>query len=320
MPKLSTNYSPPLLFRNSHISTIYPNVIRRVTGVDQTRERIELPDGDFIDLDWSYATIATKKLVVIIHGLEGNAQRHYILGVAKHLNTNAWDAVAINLRGCSGENNRLYKSYHAGASDDLEQVITHIINTYAYTHIGLCGFSLGANIMLKYLGEGRTIPNEVKTSIAISVPCDLYNSLQEINKPHNFIYQYRFLQHLKTKLYERQIIFPNQLSISDIKSCKSLEDIDNLYTSKAHGYVNATEYYSKCSSKQFLKYINIPTLLLNAQNDSFLGDLCYPTKEAQQNPKLFLEIPRHGGHVGFYSMENTYYHEAKTLDFFSSSK
>ena len=317
MPLLQSKYTPPFLFRNDYISTIYPNLLRKVKGVSQKRERVELDDGDFIDLDWSYSTIPnSKKLTVIIHGLEGNGQRQYILGLARHLNHNGWDSVAINLRNCSGEVNRLYRSYNAGSSEDLDRIIRHILMSHTYTNISICGFSLGGNIILKYLGEGRSLASEIKTAAAISVPCDLHDSLSEINKPKNYIYQQRFINHLKAKLYDRQVQFSNLLSISDIKACTSLMDIDELYTSRAHGYENAMDYYSKCSSKQFLKNIQTPTLILNAKNDSFLGDLCYPFDEAKENPNLFLETPEYGGHVGFYLPNKVYYNELRTLSFF----
>ncbi len=317
MSILQSKYTPPLLFRNGHISTIYPNIFRKVRDVLQKRERIELSDGDFIDLDWSYSsTPNTQKLAIIIHGLEGNAQRQYMLGTARHLNQNNWDAISVNLRNCSGEVNRLYRSYNAGVSDDLDQIINYVLSNYEYTNISLCGFSLGGNILLKYLGEGRSIASEIKTAVAISAPCDLYNSLLEINKPKNFIYEQRFIRHLKAKLLERQVVFPEKISKSDIDACKSLMDIDNLYTSRAHGYTDAMDYYTKCSSKQFLKNIRIPTLIINAKNDSFLGNQCYPIDEVRKNTSLFLQIPEYGGHVGFYLPGKTYYNEAQTLEFF----
>ncbi len=321
MPILQSSFKPPILFRNGHVSTIYPNLLRKVKGVHQKRERLELSDGDFIDLDWSYSLIQkTEKLGVIIHGLEGNGQRQYMLGTARHLNNNGWDCVAINLRNCSGEVNRLYKSYYAGVSEDIDHVISHIVSSYSYSNISMCGFSLGGNIMLKYLGEGRSLPPEIKAAIGVSVPCDLYDSLLEINKPHNYLYQQRFIKHLKAKLYERQQQFPDILDTSDIKNCTSIIDIDNLYTSKAHGYSNALEYYTKCSSKQFLKDIKIPTLILNAKNDSFLGDLCYPVEEVAKSKTVFLEIPKYGGHVGFYLPNRIYYNEQRTLTFFEEKK
>ncbi len=319
MPILSSTYTPPLLFKNGYVSTIYPNLIRKINGVPQKRERVELDDGDFIDLDWSYASSTTKKMAIIIHGLEGNAQRQYMLGLARHLNKNNWDTALVNLRNCSGVVNRLYRSYNAGVSDDLERVVNHVLLQDKYANISLCGFSLGGNLTLKYLGEGRNIPSEVKAAVAVSAPCDLYNSLLEINKPKNYIYEQRFIRHLKAKLHERQAVFPDKITKPDIKACTSLIDIDNLYTSLAHGYKDALDYYSKCSSKQFLKNVEIPTLIINAKNDSFLGNRCYPEDEAKENSRLFLEIPKYGGHVGFYFPGKTYYNEARTLEFFEKS-
>ncbi|MDY8137118.1 YheT family hydrolase [Aquimarina sp. 2201CG5-10] len=321
MPIIESKYTPPFIFRNGHVSTIYPNLFRIVKGVNQQRERLELDDGDFIDLDWSYSPDQkSKKLAVLIHGLEGNGQRQYILGLAKHLNNNNWDAVAINLRNCSGEVNRLYKSYNAGASEDLNAVINHIISNYKYPSISICGFSLGGNLLLKYIGEKRQIPSEIKSCVAISVPCDLHNSLLELNKSKNYIYQQRFINNLKNKLYERWANFPDKIQKKEINACKSLLDIDNLYTSKAHGYKDAIDYYTKCSSKQFLHRINIPTLIINAKNDSFLGSNCYPIEEAKNNKNLFLEVPYHGGHVGFYLSQSAYYNENRALEFFETLK
>ncbi|MBQ4822037.1 alpha/beta fold hydrolase [Aquimarina sp. MMG016] len=318
MPLVQSDYKPPFLFRNGHFSTIYPNLMRKINGIQQHRERLELEDGDFIDLDWSYAsTKPSQHMTIIIHGLEGNAQRQYMVGLAKHLNVNGWDTAAVNLRNCSGEVNRKYRSYNAGVSDDLDAIVTYIISKYEYSSITICGFSLGGNIMLKYLGEERQIPSQVKSGVAISAPCDLHDSLKAINKPNNFIYQQRFIRHLKAKLIERQVVFPDKITKSDIKACKSLIDIDNLYTSKAHGYIDAIDYYTKCSSKQFLNSIRIPTLIINAKNDSFLGDKCYPIAEAKNNPNLFLETPDYGGHVGFYLPKETFYNELRAFEFFS---
>lgn len=315
MPIIDSTYTPPYIFRNSHFSTIYPNLLRKINGVQQKRERIELDDGDFIDVDWSYSDTpnSNHQVAILVHGLEGNAQRQYIMGLAKHLNTNNWDVAAVNLRNCSGEVNRLYRSYNAGVSEDLGTIVNHILEKN-YTSIAICGFSLGGNISLKYLGE-KPVPKEVTSAVVASVPCDLYDSLTEINKPKNFIYQQRFIKSLKEKLHDRQKYFPDRISISDINDCRSLIDIDNLYTSKAHGYIDAMDYYAKCSSKQFLKNIQTPTLIINAKNDTFLGNACYPIQASKNNPYLHLEIPNFGGHVGFYMHGKSYYNEQKTVAF-----
>jgi len=315
MPIIPSTYQPPFLFRSGHLSTIYSGAIRRVNGLVQERERLELSDGDFIDLDWSYSDTATSEVCILLHGLEGNAQRPYITGSAKQLNTHGIDTCAVNYRGCSGETNRLFQSYHSGATEDLEAVITHILNKTKYTRIFLKGFSLGGNLALKYLGEGRPIPKEIAAAIAVSAPVNLHSSLKELLKPKNKMYAYRFKKHLIEKLRTKQILFPERISNLEIDKINTLKDFDDIYTSRAHGFDNAIDYYQKSSSLQFLHAINIPTLIINAKNDSFLGGQCYPSMEAEQNKSVYFEQPLYGGHVGFYDQKNITYTEKRALKF-----
>ena len=315
MPLINSTYSPPLFFKNGHFSTIYSGTLRSVYGVSQTRERITLSDGDFIDLDWSYTNSKTTKLIIIVHGLEGSAQRPYVLGVAKIFTKNGYDALSVNLRSCSGTPNLLYKSYHSGATEDLVEIIQHIITTKDYSSIFLNGFSLGGNLVLKYLGEGNNIPKEIKACVAVSVPCYLYGSMLELHKKKNRLYANRFKKHLIKKLHSKRLQFPDKVSIDDINKIKTLKDFDDFYTSKAHGFKNALDYYEKSSSLQFLSNIRIKTLLINAKNDSFLSKECYPIKEVTVNSNLYLEIPDYGGHVGFYDKNNRHFNEKRSLEF-----
>lgn len=315
MPIIHSSYKPPLVFQNGHFSTIYSSKLRISPRVKQIRERLTLADGDFIDLDWSYSKVKSRKLIILLHGLEGNAQRTYMLGAANHAINNGWDAVAVNFRGCSGEPNRLFKSYTAGTTNDLEEVITHILEKDCYDQIVLNGFSLGGNLMLKYLGEHETIPKEIVKGVAVSTPLSLKGSLYELNKPTNFIYSTYFLLGLKKSYKEKAKRFPEKASTAQLKKIKSLLDFDNVYTSKAHGFKDAFEYYEKNSSLPFLSKINIPVLLLQAQNDSFLSPLCYPVELSKKQPNVFLETPKYGGHVGFCDTNNVYYNEKRTLEF-----
>ncbi len=315
MPLISSAYEPPFLFKNGHFSTIYSGVIRKVNGLEQKRDRITLPDGDFLDLDWSYSIKKSKKVVIVLHGLEGNAQRPYITGAAKLLNANGYDVCAVNFRGCSGETNALFRSYHSGATEDLEAVIHHIVNSSSYAEIYLHGFSLGGNLLLKFLGERNEIPKEIKGAIAVSVPCDLHSSLKQLLKPKNVLYAARFKKHLVEKLRIKQTIFSDEIADKDINKIKTLKDFDDIYTSKAHGFIDAIDYYTKSSCLQFLPNIKIPALIINSKNDSFLGQECYPIKEAENNLYLHLEIPKYGGHVGFYGENNSTYTEKRTINF-----
>ncbi len=318
MPLVPDDYQPPFLFRNGHFSTIYHGLLRKVDGVVQQRERLELPDGDFLDLDWSESAAPTQKAVILLHGLEGNAQRPYITGSAKQLNSYGFDTCAVNFRGCSGEPNRKYKSYHSGATDDLVAVVNHILNTRMYKELYLKGYSLGGNVALKYLGEGNIIPEQVKGAIAVSVPCDLHDACIELLKPKNILYARRFKKHLIAKLKEKHHLFPERVSKAQIYSIVTLKDFDDVYTGPAHGFIDALDYYRECSSKQFLSNVNVPSLIINAKNDSFLGSNCYPFGEAEANEHVHLEVPDFGGHVGFWGKQNVTYAEQRAVKFFAA--
>lgn len=313
MPLVTSTYRPPHVFKNGHFSTIYSSVFRRVACVQQ-RERLLLSDGDFMDLDWSYAPQRTDRLIVILHGLEGNAQRPYVTGTANIFNENGYDACAVNFRSCSGETNKGFSSYHSGRSDDLDEVLRHIIEKDKYTTIVLKGFSLGANVVLKYCGE-RSTSKEIKAAIAVSVPCYLYGSMLQLHKRYNIIYHQKFKQDLIGKLKQKQVLYPELITNADIARIKTLRDFDEVYTSRAHSFKNALDYYEKSSSLPFLSDIKIPVLIINARNDSFLSPECYPVAEAEKMSNLFLDRPEYGGHVGFYERGKYYYNEKKSIQF-----
>lgn len=315
MPVIESTYKPPFWAKKSFVSTVFSGLARKVGGVQQTRERIALPDNDFIDLDWSYAKEKSNKVIILLHGLEGHAQRPYITGTAKLFNDNGIDAIGVNFRGCSGEPNLLYRSYHSGATEDLDSVVNHVLSKDIYDEIYIKGISLGANMALKYVGERDNVPKEVKAVISVSTPCNLKGSCDELLSLKNKHYAIKFLQHLKLKLKPKLIQFPNYLSVTDFNSIKSLIDFDHVYTAKAHGFIDAYDYYEKASSAQFLPNIKIPSLIINSLNDSFLSPSCYPVKEAKQNPNLYLEMPKYGGHVGFIQKNNVYYNERRALEF-----
>lgn len=315
MPVIGSNYTAPPLFKNAHIATIYAATLRKVNFKSEKRERLELNDGDFLDLDWAFSKTESKKLIIAMHGLAGNANRPYMLGMGKIFTENNWDYCGMNFRSCSGEINRLYRSYNAGATEDLEEVLAHIFSKNKYDQIALVGFSLGGNLLLKYLGERHELPSKIKVAVAVSTPCDLGASLEALNLPKNKLYTTRFEKNLKNQLFERQLAFPKELEKQQISACNSLLAIDELYTSRAHGYASAAEYYEKCSCLQFLPNIKIPTLLLNAENDSFLTSASFPKKIAEKSSFLHLEIPKHGGHVGFIQHKKMYYQEERALQF-----
>lgn len=317
MPIIQSTYKPVFWAKSSFVSTVFSGLGRRIKGVQQTRERITLPDSDFLDLDWSYPETKSRKVVILLHGLEGHAQRPYLTGAAKLFNQNGIDACAVNFRGCSGEPNLLYRSYHSGATEDLEAVVKHIVSLSKYDEIYIKGISLGANLALKYAGEERNIPKQIKAIVAVGAPCNLKGSCDRLLSLKNRSFSIHFVMHLKKKLIPKLKQFPSQITMSDYKSIKNILQFDEIYTSKAHGFKNALDYYEKSSSGQFLPNIKIPTLLINSLNDSFLSPECYPVKEAKANSNLYLEMPKYGGHVGFIQKGEFYYNEVRALEFMS---
>ncbi|MEN8125587.1 MAG: alpha/beta fold hydrolase [Bacteroidota bacterium] len=296
----NSTYKPHLLFKRSHFNTVYRTLFDQIE-INFKRKRLETNDGDFLDLDFSISN--SNKIAIVIHGLEGSSSSSYIKSVTRVLNLNKIDVVAINLRGCSGESNRLISSYHSGKTDDLAAVISYIDKQYNYDDYFIVGFSLGGNLILKYLGEnGYEIPVKIRSAVTISVPCDLKGSSETLSKFWNFIYIQRFIRSLKQKTFVKLQQFPNSFLIKEeIEKVKSLYDFDNLYTAPAHGFKDAYDYWEKNSSKQFITNIKVPTLLITAIDDPFLSNSCFPVKEAKLNSNFYLELPKYGGHVGFNS-------------------
>lgn len=256
---------------------------------------MELSDGDFLDLDWLCSR--KSKLAILSHGLEGSTQGGYIHGMAEVLNKAGWDVLAWNFRGCSGEPNRLLRYYHSGDSADLSLVVHHA--ALQYQHIALIGFSMGGNVTLKYLGEASPHP-AVKIAAGVSVPVDLASSSRALDQRwDNRFYIRRFLKSLITKIEVKALRFPGQLDVTDIRKISTFKEFDDRYTAPIHGFKDSADYCNWANARQFLHRINVPTLLINAQNDSFLTPESLPFAEAEANPNLFLDAPESGGHVGF---------------------
>jgi uncharacterized protein len=313
MPNLVSGFKPPLLLRNGHLQTIIPVVSKRRFLGGFRRERLELADGDFLELDW--ATSHRDRLAILSHGLEGSSGNGYICGMADRLFDKGWDVLAWNLRGCGQEPNRLVRAYHSGDTGDLREVINVASGRYAI--LALVGFSLGGNVTLKYLGEGDCHP-AVMTAVAISAPIDLKASAAAIDRRWcNRLYRQRFLRSLLLKYEAKARLFPDLLEANVGYKVRTLRAFDDLYTAPIHGFRDALEYWDKSSAKHYLNQIRVPVLLLNARDDPFLTPESFPYMEAKDNPCLYLETPDSGGHVGFiHSIQGSMpWHEQRTVDF-----
>ena len=298
MPIVASRFHPPAFLRNGHIQTILPALLPRRLSIAFEHERLELNDGDFLDLGW--ALNGKDRLAILTHGLVGSSEGVYIRGMATALQAAGWDALAWNLRGCGKEMNRLPRSYHSGETGDLGTVIR--LAAKKYSRIALIGFSLGGNLTLKYLGEASPHP-AVIGAVAISVPIDLAASVRALDQHWtNRIYRRHLIKSLIAKVEAKALRFPDQLDTSRIRTIRTFQEFDDRYTAPIHGFRNAADYWNKSSARQYLDRVTIPTLLLNARNDPFLAPECFPFAEAEQNAAVFLEAPESGGHLGFIDL------------------
>jgi uncharacterized protein len=320
----NSTYKPSRLFQNHHLNTFYPALFRTAKGLDYQRIRYELPENDFFDADWSLQTKepTTQRLVICIHGLEGNARRPYMVGMMKRFNREGFDAVGLNLRGCSGEPNRLLAGYHSGHTADLRYLISQIIKENKYTDITLVGFSVGGNIALKYGGEeGDLLSPLIRRIIAFSVPCDLKSCSLEFEKPANRFYQWQFLVTLKQKARIQNTRFPNSFQLDKVLTAKYFRQFDDYYTAPINGFKDAEDYWAKASCQGHLPNIKIPSLLVSAVDDSFLAETCYPRGFAASSTLFHLETPRFGGHLGFMSpdTEGVFWTENRAFEFYKTT-
>lgn len=315
-------YKPPFWLPGGHSQTIYPALFRKVAGVPYRRERITTPDGDFLSLDWCAPASGDKPnpLVILSHGFEGDSHRPYIRGMVRELMSIGFDCLAWNFRSCGGEMNLTPVFYHSGATDDLDLVVKHAAGR-GYRKIYLVGFSLGGNLTLKYLGERRERPGELARAICFSVPMDLEACSRHLGRFPNQVYQRRFLETLRIKIREKSAFHPDRIDVRLLAKARSVYAFDDLFTAPLHGFEDARDYYTRCSSKHYIASIGIPTLIVNAENDPMIPAGSLPLDEVAGLGKVDMWLTSRGGHCGFPEVRagrQVYWSEEKAKQFLGS--
>jgi predicted alpha/beta-fold hydrolase len=316
MPIRSSSYAnPPFHYLNGHFETILPSIWRKIEGVFYERERIDTPDGDFLNLDWS--CVGGKRLLLVSHGLEGDSQRHYARALVKLFNQQGLDVLVWNNRSCGGEINLQPVLYHHGSSQDLDTVIQHVLAKDQYSELLLAGISMGGAQTLNYLGKkGKQVPSILKKAAVYSTPVHLPSSAATLHRTVNRFYRQKFLGKLKKKMEAKGKQFPGLLDLERLPQVRDFDEFDTLFTAKLHGFADAADFYEKASPHAHLQSIAVPTLILNAANDPLLGKECYPRAIAEESSTIFLEIPKRGGHTGFTLPGSEFnYAEYRLLDF-----
>ena len=298
-------FKPAFGLSNRHLQTIYSTFYRKIPTLKMAKEIFELDDGDFIEPYWYNKPKVTTStpIVVILHGLEGSYKSPYIKGLMLALEKINISSVVVHFRNCADLPNRLPRAYHSGDTSDIKEYIKYLQKTYPNNPLHTVGYSMGGNVLLKLLGEyGNHSP--LKNAISISAPMQLNISADTINSGFSKIYQNHLLKYLKKNLLAKYDNHPIEklidLKKEDIKNIKSIWEFDELYTSKIHKFETAKNYYKLSSSKQYLKEITIPTLIIHALDDPFMTKEILPSKD-ELSSSITLEVYKNGGHVGFIS-------------------
>lgn len=298
------DYLPARWLPGAHLMTVFASVARPFPRPAARRERWELPDGDFLDLDRYGRPAPDAPALVVCHGLEGSSRAPYVRGLAALALASGLAPVAMNFRGCSGELNRLPRFYHSGETGDLAHVVERLGAERPGRALVLAGFSLGGNVVVKYLGErGEAVPAHVKAAVGISVPFDLARSAEALDAPGfwNFVYRERFLRRLRQKALAKARRFPEAIDARAVAAATTFSAYDGALTAPLHGFPSAHAYWSSQSSGRFLAGVRRPLLALAALDDPLVPGDTVPVEAARANPAVTLVATRAGGHVGFVS-------------------
>ncbi len=308
---INTTFRPAWWLNNGHLQTLYPALVRKISSPKLRRERLITPDNDFIDIDWCGE--GKQPLIILLHGLTGSSQSVYIKGLQHTLLQQGFRSVALNFRGCSGELNYSARCYHSGETEDIHFLYQTLRQREPDTPFAMVGFSLGGNVLLKWLGEqGSQL--SLFAAIAVSVPLVLSNCATKLDNGFSRIYRKNLLSELKSfvKAKQRYLEKLGKLQeagkieqLGDLTAIKSFWQYDDKVVAKLHGFKNVHDYYQRSSSRQFLKSIAISTLLIQAIDDPFMTEDVLPGLD-ELSSSIHLEITRGGGHVGFISGQNLF--------------
>jgi predicted alpha/beta-fold hydrolase len=296
-----TAFRPPRWLRGRHAQTVWGSLFRLPIRLPLRHERWDLPDGDFVDLDVLPGPSLESPVVVVCHGLEGSSKAGYVRGLLRQLQIRGLAAVALNFRGCSGQPNRLPRFYHSGDTGDLAFVVERLISDRPSRPVALAGFSLGGNVVAKYLGErGDAVAPQIRAGAVVSVPFDLALCAGALDGPGLMarVYRGRFLRRLRAKVSAKRGAHPT-LPADAAHAARTFRDFDHGVTAPVHGFTSADDYWTRSSAGPLLPSVRRPLLIIAAEDDPFVPPEALPRAAAKANPNLTLEVSREGGHVAF---------------------
>lgn len=292
-----STFRPAWWLSNPHAQTVWGSRLRPPSRIKLLWERLELPDGDFLDLTWSGQ--GKGPIVIVLHGLEGSYRSRYASGILKAIAQQNWRGVLLHFRGCSGEPNRLARSYHSGDTGDFQTVLTILHQREPTTPLAAIGYSLGGNVLLKWLGEKGKRAG-LSAAVGISIPFDLARAAWRLEQGRSRIYQWSLIKSLQRSLRRKFHDQDCPFDLKALRKVRTFKEFDNLVTAPLHGFIDANDYWQRSSCRPFLHQIQIPTLLLQSIDDPFLPEDALPSI-INLSSAVRLELSSKGGHVGFIS-------------------
>jgi len=321
--KQKSQFKPATFLAHQHLQTLFPSLRRKLPNIFTHKERLELDDGDFLDLLWShpYEPSSNKPIVFLFHGLTGSYRSSYIQGMLRAIEFKGWCGVLMHFRGCSDTPNRLPRAYHSGETGDAKHLIQTMHKRFPEARLFASGYSLGGNMLLKLQGEWGQ-DSLLSGASSTCAPLNLATCADVMTQGFSRFYQWIIMRDLRKALHEKYLLMTMPKSLAcdaqKIKTLKTFWDYDDCYTAPIHGFKDADDYYTKCSSDQYLKAIATPTLVIQALDDPFMNASVIPGEEGISD-SVTLEVSEYGGHVGFVSgsfFRPKYWLEARILGFF----
>lgn len=320
----SKPFNPAWWAPGAHAQTLWGKLARRTPLPPGHMQRWATPDDDFLDL-FRVDAPPTAPRILVLHGLEGTIRSHYARGILNRAAQSGWGADLLLFRGCGAELNRTARFYHSGETTDLDFTAHRIASEFPAAPLFAVGYSLGGNVLLKWLGEpNRERPATLQGAAAVSVPFDLEASARYIHHGFAQVYEHHFLRTLKRKAEEKLVRFPGAYDRRALQQTQSIVAFDDAVTAPLHGFQDAHDYYTQSSSINFLPSVTVPTALISAFDDPFLPPnvLANVDQMARTNPAFDIHFSPHGGHVGFVTGTNparpTYYSEDRVWEFFAA--
>ncbi len=313
-------FSPPWWATSPHIQTILPFIFK-VTKPVTFRQRQELPDGDFIDLDWLGQAQNGEPILVVVHGLEGSTESHYVRRILTEAKKAKITAVVHHHRGCSGEPNRLARSYHSGDVNDLAFTLSQLTHYYPNSPLYAVGYSLGGNVLTKYQGSAQQ-NSLIEKAVVVSAPLRLAACAKRLESGFSTVYQRFLIKRLQRKMLDKintaDLTAQMPISKKQLKMLNTFYLFDDKVTAPLHGFTGVNDYYQQSSGLNYLQHITKPTLVIHAQDDPFMTDDVIPNKD-QLSPMVEYELHPFGGHVGFvnggWPWKPTFYLEQRIINF-----